>query len=86
MRLSLDYDGTYTRDPVMWDAFIASAKGAGHEVICVTMRFPDEERIDMPVEVVYTSRQAKAPHMAALGRVPDIWIDDNPKWIYSGAA
>lgn len=27
MKLALDYDGTYTRDPDLWDTFIAAAQG-----------------------------------------------------------
>ena len=85
MRIGLDYDGTFTLDPQFWLAFIESAKANGHEVICVTMRFPDEP-VDMPIPVIYTSRVAKAFHMAAIGRLPDVWIDDSPHWIYQGAA
>lgn len=81
MRIALDYDGTYTRDPQLWDQFIGSCAGAGHELVCVTMRYP-EEAISPPCEVVYTSREAKLPFMVALGRKPDVWIDDNPHWIF----
>lgn len=83
--IALDHDGTYTADKAMWDAFIALAQSHGHDVVCVTLRRPTEP-IDMPIEVVYTSRAAKAPFMAGLGRVPDVWIDDSPGWIYSGSA
>ncbi len=85
MRVSLDYDGTYTRDPDLWNAWINLAKERGHEVICVTMRYPHEE-ITPPCEVVYTSRKAKAEFMSALGRYPDIWIDDMPHFILESSA
>lgn len=84
MLIALDYDKTYTADPELWDLLVQSAIGRGHEVVCVTMRFPHEE-IAMPCEVLYTSRAAKAPFMAALGRVPAIWIDDSPHWIYQSS-
>lgn len=77
MIIALDYDGTYTADPMLWLPFIAMALQRGHRVVCVTMRYP-EEAIDMPCEVVYTSRKAKAIAFKA-----DIWIDDNPKWLLS---
>lgn len=80
MRIALDHDRTYTLDPVLWDAWVDHAKKRGHEVVCVTMRYPHEP-IQMPCEVIYTSRGAKAPFMAALGRMPDVWIDDAPHWI-----
>jgi len=76
MFLALDYDKTYTADPAMWDEFIQLAQGHGHEVKIVTMRYP-HEAIDVSVDVVYTSRKAKASAVNA-----DIWIDDSPAWIF----
>ena len=40
--IGLDYDGTYTVDPDLWLRFVRQAKDRGHEVICVTMRYPEE--------------------------------------------
>jgi len=82
MRIALDFDKTYTLDPPMWNAWIDMARKRDHEVICVTMRYPSES-IEMPCEVVYTSRQAKGPFMLALDRKPDVWIDDSPHWIFT---
>ena len=42
---------------------------------CVTMRYPTEP-IDMPCDVFYTSRKAKAMAFKA-----DVWIDDSPHWL-----
>mgnify|MGYP000243998587 FL=1 len=77
MLIALDYDKTYTVDPVLWDDFVQIAQNRGHVVKNVTMRRPDEAIIDAPVEVVYTSRKAKAAVVNA-----DIWIDDSPHWVY----
>lgn len=77
MLIALDYDKTYTADPVLWNDFIQSAQDRGHVVKIVTMRRPDEVIIEPPVEVVYTSRKAKATIVNA-----DIWIDDSPHWTY----
>jgi len=84
MRIAIDYDGTYTRDPKMWDIFISNAKSHGHEIICVTMRYPHEE-INMPCNIIYTSREAKARHTMMKNIEFDVWIDDNPLYIYQGA-
>lgn len=84
MLISLDYDKTYTRDPALWDAFIASAEAARHQVICLTMRHP-HERISMPCPVIYTKRMAKKPYAEALGLSVDVWIDDTPGWIFTDA-
>lgn len=77
MLIALDYDKTYTADPALWDDFIQSAQDRGHVVKIVTMRRPDEAIIECLVDVVYTSRKAKATIVNA-----DIWIDDNPVWVY----
>ena len=80
MLIALDYDKTYTLDPIFWDCVVASAISAGHRVVCVTMRHPFES-ITMPCPVIYTRRKAKHPHMRDLGINVDVWIDDSPHWI-----
>jgi len=80
MLIALDYDNTYTADPVLWCRFIDDAKSRGHTVVIVTMRYPREDIVNAPVDVVYTSRQAKAGFVKA-----DIWIDDSPAWIFQDA-
>lgn len=85
MLISLDYDATYTRDPALWDAFVASATDAGHQVVCLTMRYP-HEAVEMPCPVIYTSRKAKKPHAEDLGLAVDVWIDDTPGWIFADAS
>jgi hypothetical protein len=91
MLIALDYDGTYTASPWLWRRFISDAKEGGHEVVCVTMRFDsDAERIpDMDARVfgrvIYTGRKAKHQFLSDMGISPQIWIDDNPQWIYADA-
>jgi len=75
--IALDYDKTYTADPTLWNGFIFAAKARKHDVKIVTLRTPNESIQVDGVEVIYTSRQAKMKHIAA-----DIWIDDNPAWVY----
>lgn len=88
MLIALDYDGTYTEDPALWDAFISNAQSKGHRVICVTMRNEDElsdmseHLLSLVDELHYTSRAAKETFLANLQIFPDVWIDDNPRWIY----
>lgn len=79
MRIAIDYDGTYTRDPAMWADFISRAMTYGHSVVCVTMRDVTEP-IKMPCDVIYTNRKAKAAFYPA-----DVWIDDNPQWLFTDA-
>lgn len=77
MLIALDYDGTYTADPELWDFFIKKAKERGHEVKIATMRFPSEPIDGLDIEVVYTSRRAKYGCMPA-----NIWIDDTPQFLF----
>ena len=79
----LDYDDTYTADPVLWDQFIALARARGHEVVCVTGRReppgPHERRI--PCEVVCAGSEYKRHAAAKAGHAVHIWIDDMPEMI-----
>ena len=82
MLFAIDYDGTYTNAPELFNSIIAEIETAGHRVICLTMRRPDEP-IKMPCDIVYTSRRAKALFAAENGIKVNIWIDDNPKWFFN---
>jgi hypothetical protein len=93
MLICIDYDGTYTCDPVLWDTFISTAKKAGHRVICATMRYeisegePVKKALAHLVEAIYfTDRKGKQPWLAARGVLPDVWIDDSPTWLLNDAA
>ncbi len=93
MNLSLDYDGTYTRDPIIWDAAIKVLRQAGHKVYVVTMRY-DNEREGTPVRlalalhadaIYFTGRKAKQKFMHDHGIRIDVWIDDQPGFIFMDA-
>lgn len=95
MIIAIDYDGTYTKDPDLWLAFIEKAQARGHKVILVTMRenaeagpgwSPIDERLLFIVdEDYYTDLEAKKPYLDRLGIKPDIWIDDSPEWVIFNA-
>jgi len=88
MIIGLDYDGTYTRDPELWDQFIEMFQAKGHTIIIATMRH-EGESIDHifkdKCEIVYTRRLAKKVFLDNKNIKPDIWVDDNPMWIYTDA-
>ncbi len=86
MIIALDYDKTYTADKALWDIFIALAKSKGHRVICITMRFPTETILDLKCDIYYTERKAKLIWAAKNNIHVDIWIDDNPLWLFEGAS
>jgi len=89
MLIALDYDGTYTADPDLWNVFIANARDRGHSIVVATMRHNalegDEVRsalgelVDL---IVFTERKAKKQFLRNMNIIPDIWIDDNPDWLY----
>lgn len=85
MNIGLDYDDTYTRDPIAWDSFIQLMKQRGHYVYIVTWRDADEARevfeemLGSDIDGIYaTDRKAKAKFMFDRGICIDVWIDDNP--------
>jgi hydroxymethylpyrimidine pyrophosphatase-like HAD family hydrolase len=91
--IAIDYDGTYTDDPEAWNKVIQVLQAAGHEVICVTMRYGKSQAklwrsaetiLDLEgVMIYYTGRKAKKPWCEEQGLNVDIWIDDNPFWVVS---
>lgn len=90
MLIALDYDGTYIEDPRLWDRFINTCIQRNHTVICVTMRYESESlplanTIGKKCQIYFTRREAKKIYMDKIGIYPDIWIDDNPKWLYEDA-
>lgn len=90
LTIALDYDGTVTTDPDLWTDFLRRASARNHRVAIVTMRSPDEP-VDNPLialawRVIYTSRQAKQAFVRSRGIRVDIWIDDQPHYIFEDAA
>lgn len=92
MLIALDFDKTYTEDPDLWLSFIEQARGRGHQVMIVTMRYPHEtESLERQLKdkvdrIVYTSRKGKLRHMTFLELPVDIWIDDRPDFILGDSA
>ena len=88
MLLALDFDETYTRDPIFWDKVIALANQHGHSVICATMRHEHEgedvvKALQHKVEdIIFTGRKAKFNFVTEAGYYPSVWIDDQPNWLY----
>jgi len=87
LKISLDYDLTYSLDPAFWNLVIEFSKLFGHEVRIVTVR---DERYDRTaplieaekiVPVIYTRGVAKKWFMSHFGDgfMPDVWIDDKPE-------
>lgn len=90
MNIALDFDGTFTEDPLLWSLFIAQALQNKHTVMIVTMRY--EHEVNRPLKdlantipVIFTGRLAKKLFMKNKGIDIDVWIDDNPHFILMDA-
>lgn len=87
--IALDYDGTYTADPDMWNRVIELFKSYGWRVLVVTARRDTEENVaevQVPgCSVVFTRLSPKEWFMREnRGINVDIWIDDDPNVIING--
>ena len=88
MNISVDFDETYTRDPILWDEFIKRAQERGHTVYCITARPPTKENKTEVYEALagligkdnclFTDCMAKAKYAYEKGVHIDVWIDDLP--------
>ncbi len=93
MKIALDYDDTYSRDPVGWDGFITIMTARGHEVMVVTYRDDrydqnaDLMRLARNIPVFYTRGVAKGwwCEQFGPGRI-DVWTDDRPKSVYENSS
>lgn len=87
MIISLDYDDTFTKDPVAWSLVAKVLKQQGHTIYGITMRRPDETHgmdrryLDACDKILFTSRKAKYFFCWESGIHIDVWIDDSPHWI-----
>lgn len=85
MNIALDFDETFTAEPIMWTDFIRSASDFGHNIYIVTARTSEDSHIWIDelfdaglIEVVFCDGQAKKQETIKRGIDIDIWIDDNP--------
>jgi hypothetical protein len=94
MNIGLDYDGTYTTDPVAFDKVIRTFILAGFNVYLVTMRAPPphfesvlvlEDLENKVTGMYFTDRKAKRPFMLAKGIKIAFWIEDMPEWLLTDA-
>lgn len=100
MLLILDYDDTYTADPIFWNTFVKNALSSGHTVICCTFRndnidyYPhDNDDIKksmgmLGVPIVFAAQYMnKWMAVEDAGYIPSnaIWIDDSPQFILRGS-
>ena len=89
MIICIDFDGTYTRMPELINSIIDKSKQLGYTVIVATMRYETEvnplltELMSKVDKTYFTCREAKLMYLAKLGIEPDLWVDDNPSWLFN---
>jgi hypothetical protein len=90
MNIMVDYDGTYTEDPPMWEGIILGMIDCGHNVYIVTSRDPKDIVEDAGkfearrIPVIYCDYKAKRQVCEQQGIAIDIWIDNQPYFIDHG--
>ena len=88
MNIAIDYDGTWDRDPQLWQGFASRAR-LSHKVYIVTLRTPAQgvgEAGKFVDDIVFCSLKPKRETCRANGIKIDIWIDDMPETIGMGDA
>lgn len=94
LTFALDYDLTFTADPICMTNAIRCFQSFGHEVIIVTLRGPedvgegdyfDSLKEKYNVDTIFCDGRAKQEVVHEMGIGIDIWIDDNPRGITEGS-
>lgn len=80
MNINIDYDGTYTTNPEMWDKIIAIMKAYDCNVYCITKRYAKITKQKPPVQIIHAMR-SKLEASKVAGLDINIWIDDKPQSI-----
>ena len=85
MKIAMDYDETFTVDPILWTEFITRCQERGHSVTFVTYRDSrwgnediNTDAESLRVAVIFTAGKQKQHCFSA-----DVWIDDSPETVVS---
>ena len=87
MNIAIDYDGTYSADPFLFNAFIGLARHQGHQCFIVTGRKESEApsaqagEIIAGIRVICCNGELKEKACMKRGIKIDVWIDDAPRFI-----
>ncbi len=93
MTISIDFDETFSKDPVMWGEFAMKADAEGNTVYMITRREDTPENQAFIKETIGEHNHAftgvlligegmqKADAAKAAGINVDVWIDDSPETI-----
>jgi len=85
--IAIDYDQTYTDFKEICNYIIENSEKYSYKVIICTFRYQEEindelKNLEKEIEVYYTGRIAKQDFLSRKDIYPDLWIDDNPLYIF----
>lgn len=88
INIAIDFDGTFTANPALFCQLIGMMLKYGADVRLVTFRFSTGNNSDIytwaerfNVPVIFTEGEQKQTFCEGVGWEPDIWIDDDPRFI-----
>jgi hypothetical protein len=91
LRIALDFDDTFTRDPQLWKIFIMEAQQRAYDIRIVTFRGNggpyhyngdlEKALAGLDIPVIYTGGLRKRTYCSSINFYPDVWIDDMPELI-----
>ena len=89
MLFAIDYDGTYTGDPILFNVMMDLMLQRGHEYVLVTQRGIEHNegiRKVIPENMTIINCPGVPKWMAVLqaGLKVDVWIEDNPHALFNG--
>lgn len=88
MIIAIDYDGTWTEDPDMFETLTTVMRMRSHRVLVVTARVSGEAEVERKCgpfvdRILFSGRTPKRDYCHEQGELVDVWIDDMPDLIIS---
>lgn len=84
----VDFDGTFSADPSLFRAFVASLRERGHDAVLVTGRSDEGQwgaevrrEVGSLMPVVFAANGWKREAAERAGFKVDIWVDDHPEYV-----
>jgi hypothetical protein len=88
MLIAIDFDDTYTRDPMGWRGMVQLFRLRGHDFVMVTARSSEGESgrevrdmIGGLMPIVFAAGMWKKQSAKLNGYHVDVWIDDQPELV-----
>ncbi|EEE6681792.1 hypothetical protein CTR21_003780 [Salmonella enterica subsp. diarizonae] len=88
LNIAVDFDGTFTANTALFCQLVGSMLKYGADVRIVTFRFSTGNNSDiitwgerLNVPVIFTEGKQKEAFCEEIGWKPNIWIDDDPRFI-----